>query len=243
MNRPPTAPYVTPRPLSLLFVALLCGVAGTTAHADEHDLEVAKMARPSVVRIRWRDARFHRITSERNAIVIRSDGLLVMGGPPPSRRGTLTAKFSDGSESRATLLAWDERTALSLLRVNRTRLRPLVLRTESTGGPSKEGAAKEAQPKAPPKRDGRPHPLKPAGSVRPAPPGLRVVMVTGNGDVAIGAVRGHGRTGTVTDPDTRGSRSTTRVRGSRPTSSSASSRSSIRSTRARRATPAARGSD
>jgi len=183
------------RAIAVLVLPFACVIAaGAAARAgDEALVAVARTARPSVVRVVWRDDRFGDLTVERNAIVIRADGLLLMAGPPPSRRGTLTVRFMDESEVRGRIIASDAETALTLLRVSRTKLAPLELRVE-------------ARKPAPPDDDpARVAPLAPERSPLPALPplGLRVVMATGDGAVAMGPLRAHGRHGTVTDPDTR----------------------------------------
>ena len=155
---------------------------------DEALLDVARKARPSVVRIVWRDDRFPDRTSQRNGIVVRADGLLVMAGPPPALRGTFTARFSDGTESRARFLARDTETALSLLQVDRTKLPALTLRGEEDPNDWPRTSAVLRAPKA-------------LAQLLP-PLGLRTAMVTGDGAVAFGPIRAHGRHGVVTDPET-----------------------------------------
>jgi S1-C subfamily serine protease len=170
----------------LLGAALLGGaLLGGAARAGPEDaqLDVAEAARPGVVRIHWRHARFSDFTLMRNAVVLREDGLLLMAGPPPDTQGVLTATLADGKRLRATFLAGDAPTALSLLRVAATGLKPLAL----TPAP-----APLALPEG--ERAFPPRPL-----VMPAL-GLPVVMVTGDGAVAKGAVRAWGRYGTLVEP-------------------------------------------
>lgn len=178
----------------LALSALLLSGFARSLDAEEADVALARRARPSVVRVRWRHERLREFTSERNAVVLAEDGLLLLAGPPPSRRGRLTAVFADGSELDARIVASDAETALTLLRVPTTGLTPLELRREA---PSPAGSP----PAAPP-----PLALPPLG--------LRVVMVTGDGAVAVGALRSHRRYGTVTDPDTRQRTRTTGLIGS-----------------------------
>ena len=176
-----------------LFVATL---VPASAWADDKPLlDAAKTVRPGVVRIVWRDARFSDLTSKRNAIVVRADGMLLMAGPPPSRRGTLTARFADGAEVRARLIARDTETTLTLLQVDRTKLSVPRFRED---GPAR--AKKDA--------DGALRAAGPLAKMLP-PLTLRVAMVTGDGAVAVGPIRAHGRHGAVTDPDTRKPRKTT----------------------------------
>lgn len=147
------------------------------AGATEADLALAAGARASVVRVRWRNERFGDLTATRNAVVVRRDGLLVMAGPPPGADGTLTVHLQDGQELRAELLAADAETALSLLQVPTTGLTPCTLASTPGGA---QGAP-----------------------LQPPPVGQRVVMVTGDGSVAVGVVRSHGRHGTLFDSITR----------------------------------------
>lgn len=173
-----------------LVLAAICGGAALLlgarpGGAGERDLAVANAARPSVVRVRWRDMRFPTVTAARNAVVVGKDGLLLMAGPPPSRGGTLAVTLHDGREMRARLVASDAQTALALLRVSTTGLRPLRVRSEEV--PSVPATQGEFAPR----------PL-----VMPAL-GTRVVMVTGDNAVAMGVVRAWGRHGTVLDPTTR----------------------------------------
>lgn len=182
------------RGLWLPLVALMLFGATSDVHAGDAELAIAKRARPSVVRIRWRDVRFGDATSIRNAIVVRRDGLLLMAGPPPDRNGSLMARFSDGQEMKARIVAWDSETTLTLLRVDRTALPALAFRREKTPAPSKNASGRETDP---------------ARRLAMPPLGLAVVMVSGDRDVAIGAVRAHGRYGKVADPVTRKSVPTT----------------------------------
>jgi S1-C subfamily serine protease len=175
----------------VLGLLLALGARAPAAHADDAAVATARAARPSVVRVRWRPDRRRDVGAERNAVVIDADGLLLMAGPPPSRRGRLSAVLADGTEHEARILAFDAPTALTLLRVPTTGLRPLELREEAaTARPSPE------DPFAP-----RPLHLPPLG--------LQLVMVTGDGAVAMGPVRSHARYGSVTDPDTRATVRTT----------------------------------
>lgn len=175
-------------PLARVLLALACGSAALLGAPDgaagEADLAVARAARPSVVRVRWRDVRFPGVTAARNAVVVRKDGLLLMAGPPPSRHGTLSVTLHDGREMRARLLAGDVQTALSLLRVPTTGLEPLAVRTPQPVERIRPVASEDfqARPLVMPKL------------------GLRVVMVTGDDAVAVGAIRSWGRYGTVVDP-------------------------------------------
>jgi S1-C subfamily serine protease len=216
------------RPLWLCISLLAVLVVGSDrVEARDADLAVAQKARESVVRIRWRDARFSRRQVVRNAVVIRADGMLLMAGAPFAGPGSLTAVLSDGRELPAELLAADTQTALTLLRVRAAHLRPLVLRTE----PEPKAAAKlvpKAAPKADawdaPKAAGKPDATKNGAAkgaakgagtapepARPTlvaplsypPLGLPVVMVTSDGSVALGAVRAQRRQGTLVDPATR----------------------------------------
>lgn len=202
--------------LPLVLVVLVGGAANSEAR--DADVALAKQARASVVRIRWRDARFSRRQVVRNAVVIRADGMLLMAGAPFASPGSLTAVLPDGREFPAELLAADTQTALTLLRIRAAHLRPLALRIE----PAPKETKPKASPKdaAPPGREAKDAPkakkalpaARPlvaghvAGQVAPlryAPLGLRVVMVTSDGSVAVGAVRAHRRHGTLVDPKTR----------------------------------------
>jgi S1-C subfamily serine protease len=166
-------------------LGLLLMAAPAAGESREAERAMLAAARPSVVRVRWRDARLTHLTSVRNAVVVSADGLLLMAGPPPSRRGTLTVTLHDGRELRAGFLAADTQTALSLLRVPTTGLRPLELRPEVEADPDPSEA-----------------PFPPRPLLMPEL-GLQVVLLTGDGAVARGAIRAHGRFGTVLDPDTR----------------------------------------
>lgn len=217
-------------PALLLGATLLgAGLPGTatagpkpTGAAEDADLAVAKKARASVVRIRWRDERYSRRTVVRHAVVVRADGLLLMAGPPIAGRGTLRAKLADGRELDAEVLASDVQTALSLLRIRAANLPALTLREE----PARRAVAADAQkpdpkraiPKEPAPKKAVPTkgaekgkadvPLKAKGAKR-APElrfpaiGLRLVMVTSDGSVAVGPVRRHRRYGKLVDPVTR----------------------------------------
>jgi len=170
-----------------LLVAPLVLWAVSVGNAQEAGLAVARAGRAAVVRIRWRDVRFGDLTSIRNAIVVRSDGLLLMAGPPPGRRGSLIARFSDGQELKARVVASDARTALTLLRVARTDLPALAMRREKKAASASPGK----------------HPARQRARCLCMPPlGLSVVMVSGDGDVAFGVLRAHGRHGNVQDPQT-----------------------------------------
>ncbi|MDA1195927.1 MAG: hypothetical protein O2894_12175, partial [Planctomycetota bacterium] len=112
------------------FLGLCC--AALAAHAGEEgqspsaaELALLARARPSVVRVRLRDARFGDVTTQRHAVVVRQDGLLVLAGSPPSPTATLTAVFADGRELRARLVASDPETALTLVRVPTSGLVPI----------------------------------------------------------------------------------------------------------------------
>ncbi len=154
--------------------------------------EVARAvaARPAVARVRWRDGRFGDVSATRNAIVVRRDGLLLMAGLPPSRRGSFTAVLPDGRELAARIVGSDAGTALTLLRVTTSGLTPLP------------GAA----PTPPPADDEVPA-ARPSLALPPL--GQRLVMVTGDGAVAVGPVRAHGRHGRYVDPSRRAHRRTT----------------------------------
>ena len=189
--------------LLLAAAVFLCATAALGVHAasvqakDEGaltatELAVAKATRPSVVRVRWRDGRFGDVRSTRNAIVVRRDGLLVMAGLPPSRRGTFTARLSDGRELRAQIVGSDTETALTVLRLPTTGLVPV------------KGAA------APPPPEGTKAPVP---DLAPPALGTRVVMVTGDGAVAAGPVRAHGRHGRFVDPVARSRKRTTALVG------------------------------
>ncbi len=220
---------------TLLGATLLgAGLPGTatagpkpTGSAQDADLAVAKKARASVVRIRWRDERYSRRTLVRNAVVVRADGLLLMAGPPIAGRGTLHAKLADGRELEAEVLASDLQTALSLLRIRAANLPVLTLREDPARRPVAVASAKPdlspAIPKQPvPKKAAPPKgvekgkadvPLKAQGAKRAPGPsprelgfpaiGLRLVMVTSDGSVAVGPVRRHRRYGKLVDPATR----------------------------------------
>lgn len=169
--------------LGPLLGCLVLGCLGV-AHADgdgrltEAELARARAARASVARVRWRDGRFGDRTITRNAIVVRADGLLLIAGLAPTRDGTYTAVLPGGRQMRARVVGTDAETALTLLRVPSAGLVPLA------------GAAPAAETTA---------------GTRLLPPGLgsRVLMVTGDGAVAAGAVRAHGRAGRIVDPRTR----------------------------------------
>ena len=208
-----------------------------TGAAQDADLAVAKKARASVVRIRWRDERYSRRIIVRHAVVVRADGLLLMAGPPITGRGTLRARLADGRELDAEVLASDLQTALSLIRIRAANLPALSLREEPA--PRAPAAAtvkptpKTPTPKTPTPRTPTPKtpapkkavpakgaekgkadvPLKADGARRvpetrsrelgfPAI-GLRLVMVTSDGSVAVGPVRRHRRYGKLVDPVTR----------------------------------------
>lgn len=157
---------------------------GLSATALAH----AATARPSVVRVRWRDGRFGDVSTTRNAIVVRRDGLLLMAGLPPSRRGTFTVLLHDGRELRAKHIASDRETALTLLRVPTTGLVPLP---GASAPPAKLTGAVAVPALAAPAL------------------GIRLLMITGDGAVATGPVRAHGRHGRYVDAATRTRRRTT----------------------------------
>lgn len=179
--------------LSLRLLVTALGVGATllcarSTGADEHELKVAEAARPSVVRVRWRDMHLPTITAARNAVIVRKDGLLLMAGPPPSRHGTIAVTLYDGREMRARLVAGDAQTALSILRVPTTGLVPVKV--------------------PPPPSATHAHPVATNAGFAPRPLamprlGTRAVMVTGDGAVALGAVRSWGHHGTVLDPTSR----------------------------------------
>ncbi len=204
---------------------MLAIVLGGTARVEAGDAEVtlAAQARASVVRIRWRDPRFSRSTAVRNAIVIRRDGMLLMAGPPLPDAGTLTARLADGRELTAERLAVDPQVALTLLRVRAANLPALTLRREAAPvrrtPRDTQGTPKKAPPaKSPASKAGKAPATAPDRASAPpplafAPIGLRCVMVTSDGGVAMGPVRSHRRYGTVPDPATRGRVRTTGLLG------------------------------
>jgi len=161
--------------LRLACLVGICVAAARSPRAEaapghDADLSVARKARPAVVRIRWRDDRFSQRTAVRNAIVVRSDGLLVMAGAPLPRGGTLRAVFADGRELDAEFLAADLPTALSLLRVRAAGLPTLRLRTEPSPKPV---AGSGAKPKAAPPAAGKARTPSTPGSSPPWRPARR----------------------------------------------------------------------
>lgn len=185
------------RDAALLLAVVAVAAVAAPARASEPegltDVELARAqaARASVARVRFRDGRFGDLTATRNAVVVRRDGLLLMAGLPPTRRGSFTALLHDGRELRARVVASDMETALTLLRVPTTGLVPVAGATAPRGTP----------------------PAPPAPPTPPAltPPrlGARLLMVTGDGAVAAGPVRAYGRHGRWVDPVARERRRTT----------------------------------
>jgi hypothetical protein len=159
------------------------GIPG--AHSDPDPLvQAAQDVRPAVVRIQWRAKGPSPAVEVRNAVVVDAAGHLLMSGPPPDVSGTLTATVTGTSSSSgqqtapATVVAADERTALTLLWVPLHGLAEVsFFETPAPPRPSLE----EKPPKLP-----KPPP-------DPLPPGTSVVMVTGSGAIARGALRGHER--------------------------------------------------
>jgi S1-C subfamily serine protease len=153
----------------------------TTTATEESDvqraLRVAEAARPGVVRVQWRSSGSDPEVQERNAIVVDSEGLLLMAGPAPSPGGTITASTADGQSTRASVIASDPESALTLLWIRIGGLRPLrvleVPRPQAPGSDSPPG--------------------EPPFEADPLPPGTTIVMTTGTGAIARGTLRAHDR--------------------------------------------------
>ena len=175
---------------ALLLLCLGASSAGAEEALALTKAEVARAvaARASIARVRWRDGRFGDVSATRHAVVVRRDGLLLMAGLPPSRQGSFTALLPDGRELRAQIVGSDAQTALTLLRVQASGLVPLP---GSATPPPPEGT----QPSTP--------------ELSPPPLGQRLLMVTGDGAVAVGPVRAHDRYGRYVDPRRRAHRRTT----------------------------------
>lgn len=90
---------------------------------------VGRQVKPSVVRIQWRPRTDPESSVERCAVAIDGSGWLLMAGPPPAPGGTMAATLADGRSMRAEIWAGDSRSALTLLRVPVSGLRPLPLRS------------------------------------------------------------------------------------------------------------------
>ncbi len=189
-----------------LILAGVCSLATREADAEDKELLRMKEARPGVVRIRWRNAKNPAHFQERNAVVVRAAGWLLMAGRPvDTRLGALTATLWDGRTVKAQAIATDPESTLTLLWVNAGGdLQPLEIRPKH---PSKRIKAADRTP-ANENETSTEQPVGVDDAQRPTPPealpiGMRVVMLTGEGHVAGGALRDQDRHIRYTDPRTR----------------------------------------
>ncbi len=152
-------------------VALILGsvlARAEDASIDDATLRAARRVLPGVVRIQWRGRGERPTVVERHAIVVDADGWLLLAGPPPPEEGTLAATFHDGRSMSARVWAHDARSALTLLRLPVTGLKALEVR---------DVVAADGGGMVPPR-------LR---------PGTSLTMVTAEGAVARGTLRGSHR--------------------------------------------------
>lgn len=223
------------RPLPALALALVacCALGGTApAQAKEQPdpkqraaaaltarlSKAASTARQGVVRIVWQNAKNADDARLRNAIVVSSAGHLLMAGPKPDfQNGNLYAEFADGNTVRASYVASDELTGLTILHVNYRDLVPLRFRPEplaptTTQAPSESeggtrGLPQPAAPDTPKTTPAKPTPSAASMRARPLttlPLGLPVMMVTGTGAAARGEIRAQDRRIPVFHPQMSG---------------------------------------
>lgn len=174
--------------MGILSLALLGCLSASVVRAGEESaeesadsisvpqaLELANDSRPAIVRVQWRRSKAPRDAIERHAVVVDPNGWLLMAGPRPSPDGTLAARLENGRSMRAEVWASDPLTCLTVLRVPATRLPPLAF------------------------HQARREPTATLLPPRPAA-GLPFVMVTAEGDVAMGQLRGSHRMRIIEDP-------------------------------------------
>ncbi len=166
------------RATAALALGLLLVPWGFVAGGEHTDVDalltMARRAAPGIVRVQWRPYRGADAPIERHAVVVDTDGWLLMAGPPVSEHGTLAASFSDGRAARARVWATDAGSALTLLHVPLSGLVPIPFR----------GVTQD---------DGEEVPDR-------FPPGETVFMVTAEGALARGARRANHRAFRLLDP-------------------------------------------
>jgi S1-C subfamily serine protease len=150
---------------------LLAALAPAARAGDAEDLRLAERVRAGIVRVEWRSTRGDGLVVRRLAVVVAADGWLLLAGPRPSPAGTLAVLVEEGRRAAAAeVWASDARTCLTLLHVPLDDLTPLPL---GRGAPDGAGPAWDA--------------------LAPVPPDTRVMLVTAEGAVSRGAVRGASR--------------------------------------------------
>ena len=153
---------------ALLLIALPARGWADGEAIGEEGVRAARQVLPGVVRIQWRGRGERPVVIERHAVAVDADGWLLLAGPPPPADGTLAATFHDGRSMSARVWATDPRTALTLLRLPLSDLPTVEIRAD--------GASDRA--------------LVPER----LPAGTRVMMVSAEGSLARGVLRGSHRT-------------------------------------------------
>ncbi len=188
----------------LLVTLLLAPFSSATAEEKSKAAIRARLAkaglraRQGIVRIVWQNDKNPDDARTSNAIVVTSAGHLLMAGPKPDfRGGKLYAEFADGNTVRASYVASDDQTGLTILHVNYRDLVPLSFRPiplAPTTDPAAPTRSPGAVPAPPVPRTTPDKPARDAASLRARPLttlplGLPVMMVTGSGAAARGEIR------------------------------------------------------
>lgn len=132
-------------------------------------LQAARRLLPGVVRVQWRSRGERPVIVERHGVVVDPDGWLLLAGPPLPEEGTLAATLQDDRSMSARVWAADPTSGLTLLRLPVSGLSAVPLR---------EVTVTEGRSMVP----------------RRLKPGRQLVMVTAEGAVARGTLRGSHRT-------------------------------------------------